>query len=274
MSNSRKTFEFWAATKPVAAGEITEHDITELKKDVAMFAREAEEWKKKAWELALKTPQTSGIPVVDKERLAHILREAQSSFHSFGAVDDDLITVLEAEAMIEALSPYLRTTEPVLSKEQEVAEARAILANNDFLGVEESEHRLNEALNRQPVERTAFERWCVQNNPKADITRLNTDSYESGWTAAEWAGWKGRAAHGAPEREAVTPTMARAILIGGNHLASAIMAVRDPATLVTYDEALAKVGQPFADLWVAWRAIIDARESLTKIEEQGRRGTL
>jgi hypothetical protein len=76
----------------------------------------------------------------------------------------------------------------------------------------------------------------------------------------------------APEREAVTPAMAKAILIGGNHLASAIMAVRDPATLTTYDEALAKVGQPFADLWVAWRAIMDAREALSGIKEQGRGG--
>ena len=47
----------------------SEHDIAELKKDVAMFAREAEEWKKKAWQLALDRPQASGYSVKeDSER--------------------------------------------------------------------------------------------------------------------------------------------------------------------------------------------------------------
>lgn len=39
-------------------------------------------------------------------------------------------------------------------------------------------------------EREAFEKWCVKNNPLADITRLNENTYCDGWTAAEWQGWK------------------------------------------------------------------------------------
>lgn len=52
------------AIKADASSEYSEHDIAELKKDIAMFARQAEEWKQKAWELALKTPQACEYSVM------------------------------------------------------------------------------------------------------------------------------------------------------------------------------------------------------------------
>lgn len=50
------------------------------------------------------------------------------------------------------------------------------------------------------------------------------------------------------------------ILIGGNELASQLIATEMPNNLKTYDEALEKHGQPYAAMWSAWRAILDARD--------------
>ncbi len=38
--------------------------------------------------------------------------------------------------------------------------------------------------------REAFEAWCLKDDPSADITRLNTNSYQCGWTASQWQGWQ------------------------------------------------------------------------------------
>ena len=51
--------------------------------------------------------------------------------------------------------------------------------------------------------------------------------------------------------EAVEP-----VLIGGNHLASALWGITDPLSISNYDDALHKHGQPYADMWVAWKAIM------------------
>jgi hypothetical protein len=51
------------------------------------------------------------------------------------------------------------------------------------------------------------------------------------------------------------------ILVGGNHLASALLAFGcSPADQKNYDSVLAASGQPAADMWIAWRAIMDLSE--------------
>jgi hypothetical protein len=52
----------------------------------------------------------------------------------------------------------------------------------------------------------------------------------------------------------------RRILIGGNHLANALIGTEIPNNFANYQEALAAHGQPYADMWVCWRAIMDVRD--------------
>ena len=55
------------------------------------------------------------------------------------------------------------------------------------------------------------------------------------------------------------------ILIGGNHLASALLAKGIfPASerKTSYDEFLRRYGQPWADIFVAWKAIMDVRDKI------------
>lgn len=42
-------------------------------------------------------------------------------------------------------------------------------------------------------ERAEFEKWCLTDDSSADITRLNVNSYQCGWTASQWLGWQARA---------------------------------------------------------------------------------
>ncbi len=52
----------------------------------------------------------------------------------------------------------------------------------------------------------------------------------------------------------------KAILIGGNHLAAALIAHKiNPEAWISYDEIRMGCGQPWADIWVAWKAIMDSR---------------
>lgn len=50
------------------------------------------------------------------------------------------------------------------------------------------------------------------------------------------------------------------VLIGGNHLANALISLNCmPDKQVDYDSVLVKFGQPCADIWVCWKAIMDHR---------------
>jgi len=50
------------------------------------------------------------------------------------------------------------------------------------------------------------------------------------------------------------------ILIGGNHLASSLIGIEMPNNFTNYEDALKTHGQPYADMWIAWDAIIKARD--------------
>jgi len=52
------------------------------------------------------------------------------------------------------------------------------------------------------------------------------------------------------------------VLIGGNHLASALIGTADPAQYrnAGYYDVLEKHGQPYADMFVAWKAIMNLRD--------------
>lgn len=51
------------------------------------------------------------------------------------------------------------------------------------------------------------------------------------------------------------------VLTGGNHLASAMIGEGfHPITCHSYAEALEDWGQPLADMWVAWRSIMNLAE--------------
>ena len=55
------------------------------------------------------------------------------------------------------------------------------------------------------------------------------------------------------------------ILTGGNHLASSLIAANCfPAEQRSYEQVLRDFGQPCADMWIAWKAIMDARSLLTQ----------
>lgn len=51
------------------------------------------------------------------------------------------------------------------------------------------------------------------------------------------------------------------LFIGGNHLASSLLSYGcSPAEQTDYDQVLHQHGILCADMWVAWRAIMDVRE--------------
>lgn len=54
----------------------------------------------------------------------------------------------------------------------------------------------------------------------------------------------------------------KAVMTGGNHLASQLLRECDPAQYrrADYDTVLHERGQPYADIWVAWKAIMDLRD--------------
>lgn len=55
------------------------------------------------------------------------------------------------------------------------------------------------------------------------------------------------------------------VMIGGNHLANALLSLKiDPAALrkSTFDAVLETHGQPAADMWVAWKALMDWRDAV------------
>ena len=51
------------------------------------------------------------------------------------------------------------------------------------------------------------------------------------------------------------------VLIGGNHLASSLLSQCDPLLFHSYDDALDARGSTYADMWVAWKAIMDLAEA-------------
>lgn len=54
-----------------------------------------------------------------------------------------------------------------------------------------------------------------------------------------------------------------AILTGGNHLASSLVAAKCfPDEQHDYWQVLSDFGQPCADMWICWKAIMDARSEL------------
>lgn len=51
------------------------------------------------------------------------------------------------------------------------------------------------------------------------------------------------------------------VLTGGNHLASAMIGGGvHPTMYHSYAEVLEECGQPFADMWAAWRSIMNLAE--------------
>lgn len=55
----------------------------------------------------------------------------------------------------------------------------------------------------------------------------------------------------------------REILILGNHVANALIGMGGlPNDYKTYTEALEARGQPYADFWCAWSAIMEARNTM------------
>lgn len=58
-------------------------------------------------------------------------------------------------------------------------------------------------------------------------------------------------------------TKIKNVLIGGNHLASSLLQTDDPAKYrkSDYYNVLRKFDQPFADMWVAWKAIMELRDA-------------
>lgn len=53
-----------------------------------------------------------------------------------------------------------------------------------------------------------------------------------------------------------------AILVGGNHLADELLKTADPAPYRDFDywEVLGKHGGSYANVWAAWKSIMDARD--------------
>jgi hypothetical protein len=70
------------------------------------------------------------------------------------------------------------------------------------------------------------------------------------------------------EQEIANRSAIDKLAIGCNHLASALIAIDGPLfnRIKTYDEALHKHPQPFADMWIAWRALMDFRDELESIK--------
>lgn len=61
----------------------------------------------------------------------------------------------------------------------------------------------------------------------------------------------------------------RQIMIGGNHLATHIIGSSSklPNDFKGYEEARDEEGMAYADCWVAWRKIMDARDALDAAKE-------
>lgn len=52
-----------------------------------------------------------------------------------------------------------------------------------------------------------------------------------------------------------------AIFVGGNHLANSLIHAKCfPAEQRSYEQVLTDFGQPCADMWVCWKAIMDLRK--------------
>jgi phage-related protein len=64
------------------------------------------------------------------------------------------------------------------------------------------------------------------------------------------------------------------VMIGGNHLASAMQRIGFfPNEVESYDEALNVIGQNFADMWIAWKAIMDLLDAIKpQASGEGSRG--
>lgn len=52
------------------------------------------------------------------------------------------------------------------------------------------------------------------------------------------------------------------VLVGGNHLASAMLSECPPTNFKNYEQALKAQGQPYADMWAAWSAIMHVRDAI------------
>lgn len=63
------------------------------------------------------------------------------------------------------------------------------------------------------------------------------------------------------------PNKFDAILTGGNHLANSLITANCwPDKQRDYWQVLDDFGQPCADMWIAWKAIMDARKELKRGE--------
>ena len=63
------------------------------------------------------------------------------------------------------------------------------------------------------------------------------------------------------DKPASPETTLERLFIGGNHLASSLLSYGcHPAEQTSYDQVLGQHGLLCADMWVAWRAIMDVRE--------------
>lgn len=57
---------------------------------------------------------------------------------------------------------------------------------------------------------------------------------------------------------AIEASLIEDILIGANHLASSLLAAKCyPDLQADYHSVLSTFGQPCADMWIAWKAIMD-----------------
>lgn len=100
-----------------------------------------------------------------------------------------------------------------------------------------------------------------------EIERLRPGDSDSDWTAgrqdmldAVIALVRQQVAHQEAAKPAAEGALEKNVLIGGNHLASALMFIADPLRVGNYDEALELHGQPYADMWIAWKRIMEWRD--------------
>lgn len=63
------------------------------------------------------------------------------------------------------------------------------------------------------------------------------------------------------------------LMVSGNHLASAMISIGwTPDSFITYQGALACAGQPYADMWMAWKEIMNIRAALATSGKEVRNG--
>lgn len=101
--------------------------------------------------------------------------------------------------------------------------------------------------------REAFEKWWIEQYPsdaKNTLKRNANGKYNYLSTNDHLRTW-----------QAAFVSVDPRILVGGNHLASVLCAIAIPPTAIHggYDEALERFGQPYADIWICWKAIMDAK---------------